>query len=193
MLQLAKPSATTLSFSSLLLVSLLLMFLSPEQVDWLRFDREGILAGEWWRLLSANVVHLGWGHYIMNALGALLVLFFFGSCLSALGWIISFAVGCLFIAGMILWLNPEILWYVGLSGVLHSLFVVGGLANIRVRPLEGWLFLTAVAAKLVWEQVFGALPGSEEMAGGPVLTEAHLYGALAGVLIWPLLRRLPRP
>jgi hypothetical protein len=36
----------------------------------------------------------------------------------------------------------------------------------------------------------GALPGSEQMTGGHVLVEAHLYGALAGLaavfLTWNL-------
>jgi hypothetical protein len=38
--------------------------------------------------------------------------------------------------------------------------------------------------KLGYEFVFGALPGSEDMAGGRVLTEAHLLGAIGGVMVW---------
>ena len=40
-----------------------------------------------------------------------------------------------------------------------------------------------VVGKLSWEQFDGALPGSESVAGGLVVVDAHLYGALAGALL----------
>lgn len=184
---------TQISFAAILLLALILMALNEQQVRLLQFDRDAILSGQLWRLLTANFVHLGWGHFLMNAAGALLVLLFFGRCLSPRAWLISFTVCSVFIALMVIWLNPDILWYVGLSGTLHGLFVVGGLADVRLRPLEGWLFLALVTAKLTWEQVFGALPGSNELAGGPVLTDAHLYGAVGGLLLWPLIKRWAQP
>ena len=39
-----------------------------------------------------------------------------------------------------------------------------------------------VAGKLLWEQTVGPLPGSESSAGGTVIVNAHLYGAVGGVL-----------
>ena len=180
---------TQLIFAIVLLLCLTVMPLPESFSDSLRYDRNAILDGQWWRMISANFVHLGWGHFFMNAAGALLVLYFFGRCVAPWGWLATFIGSSVFIAAMILWLHPGIYWYVGLSGALHGLFVVGGLADTRVRPLEGWIFLGLIVIKLAWEQVMGALPGSEAMAGGPVLTEAHLYGALGGLLVWGLIRR----
>jgi len=37
-------------------------------------------------------------------------------------------------------------------------------------------------AKLAYEQLYGALPGSAATAGGPVIVDAHLYGSIAGII-----------
>jgi hypothetical protein len=71
---------------------------------------------------------------------------------------------------------------VGLSGVLHGLFVAGALASLLAGFRAELLLLGLLAVKLVWEHFQGALPGSESLAGGTVLIEAHLYGAITGVL-----------
>ena len=42
--------------------------------------------------------------------------------------------------------------------------------------------LVIFAAKLGWEQLAGPLPFTGETAGGPVIVDAHLYGAVGGAL-----------
>src|SRR5476649_2797576 len=32
----------------------------------LRYDRDGLAAGQWWRLLSAHVIHLGFEHALLD-------------------------------------------------------------------------------------------------------------------------------
>jgi membrane associated rhomboid family serine protease len=73
---------------------------------------------------------------------------------------------------------------VGLSGVLHGLFLYGAIREIRYYPTSGYVLLTVLIAKLMWEFFNGALPGSEDMAGGRVLTDAHLLGAIGGISVW---------
>jgi len=79
---------------------------------------------------------------------------------------------------------------VGLSGVLHGLFIYGAIREMRFYPVSGYILLLLLTGKLFWEYMNGALPGSEQMTGGRVLVEAHLYGAVAGlvavVLTWSL-------
>jgi len=88
------------------------------------------------------------------------------------------------------WFHPGLIWYVGLSGVLHGLFIYGAIREIRFYPFSGYALLLLICAKLFWEYMNGALPGSESMTGGRVVVEAHLYGAIAGLaavfLTWPL-------
>jgi len=149
----------------------------------LRFDRHAIGDGQWWLLLSGNFVHLGWGHLAMNLVGLALVVVLVWSRFKTWQWSLLI-VGCSLGVGGGLWLgNPEVGWYVGFSGTLHGLLVAGTLADLAVWPRSAALLLLGIAAKLGWEQVGGALPGSASMAGGPVVVDSHLYGAIAGALL----------
>lgn len=146
----------------------------------LRYARSAIADGEAWRLVTGHLVHLGWSHFLMNALALGAIWALVGRHLPAARW---WAVLALVMAGIdagFWWLGPHLDWYVGLSGVLHGLLVAGLLAGFGEARAEALLLLVLVTAKLAWEQVFGALPGSASAAGGPVVVEAHLYGALAG-------------
>ena len=70
------------------------------------------------------------------------------------------------------------------------LFIYGAIREIRFYPFSGYVLVLLLSAKLFWEYMNGALPGSEAMTGGRVVVEAHLYGAIAGlgaiVLTYPL-------
>jgi len=71
-------------------------------------------------------------------------------------------------------LSPELIWNVGLSGVLHGLFVAGALGAIRRRDRRETILLAAIVCKLLWQQSFGALPGSTDMAGGSGVVDSRL-------------------
>ena len=73
---------------------------------------------------------------------------------------------------------------------MHGLFIYGAIREIRFYPVSGYILLLLLSAKLFWEYMNGALPGSEQMTGGRVLVEAHLYGAIAGLAAVFLTRQL---
>jgi rhomboid family GlyGly-CTERM serine protease len=167
---------------SLALLSLATMIGGRGLGEWLRYDRTGILHGEIWRLASGHIVHLGWQHLALNLAGLALVWMLYGRVYSLAQWLFILASSMLGVSlGLLLFL-PAIHWYVGLSGVLHGLFVAGALASLLAGFRAELLLLGLLAVKLVWEHFQGALPGSESLAGGTVLIEAHLYGAITGVL-----------
>ena len=155
----------------------------PITNTWLRYHRLHIWDGEVWRLFSAHLVHLSWSHYAMNCVGMLIVYGLYWRWLTAntaLMWCLSSASA---VALGLLFFSPQIAWYVGLSGVLHGLIVAGAVTDIHARRWEGAWVLGIVAAKLVWETLYGPLPGSEGGAGGPIVVEAHLYGAMGGLVV----------
>ena len=146
----------------------------------LQFQRGGILNGQLWRLLSGHFVHLGWPHALLNlvALGLILAAFTDVAAGPRGAWLVLGSVIAIDLGLLVL--QPHIEWYVGLSGVLHGL--IAGAAVLTRRRWEGRILLALLVVKLGWEQRFGALPSTAEIAGGPVIVDAHLYGAIGGLI-----------
>jgi rhomboid family GlyGly-CTERM serine protease len=148
--------------------------------DWGRYDRAALASGEAWRLITAHVVHLGWGHLWPNLLALLVIASLFEDVFSAGEWLALSLVAALSIDLGLYVLEPQVDWYVGLSGVLHGIVACGALLLVQRRSAVGWLLAIGIAGKLVYEQTAGPVPFTQASVGGPVITAAHLYGAGAG-------------
>jgi rhomboid family GlyGly-CTERM serine protease len=148
--------------------------------EWARYERGPLAAGEWWRLVTGQLVHLGWGHLWPNlaALGLLGLLF--EDVLSPLEWAAAALGAALAIDAGLYWLSPNVDWYVGLSGVLHGLAACGAIELARRGNRVGFALALGVVGKITYEQIFGPIPFTQASAGGPVIVAAHLYGAIAG-------------
>jgi rhomboid family GlyGly-CTERM serine protease len=171
------------------LICVLIASMPDPLINNLQYHRTYIIEGELWRLVSAHLTHLGWGHLAMNLAGFWLILTLFPATRSPLRCLILLI---LLILGTSigLWLfSPEVSWYRGLSGVLHGLICWGALNQLRRQPAVSLFIIAFVVIKLFWEQWQGPLPGSESMAAGSVIVDAHLYGAVSGVILWSLTRR----
>lgn len=159
-------------------------------VSTFQFDRLLIDQGDYWLLMTGHLVHLNWMHWALNMAGLVIVAVFFSLYGNVLDWLFVLLFSAIVIGLGLYWFHPELIWYVGLSGVLHGLFIYGAIREIRYYPFSGYVLVLLFAGKLFWEYMNGALPGSEEMTGGRVLVEAHLYGAMAGLaavfLTWSL-------
>lgn len=164
-----------------------------DSAEWLRYQRDFIQTGQGWRVLTGHFVHLGWSHWLLNSVGLVLIYALFQPCFKRWEFAIYLLAGSLLVSLCLYIWSPHVIWYVGLSGVLHTVFVAGLLAQLRVQPGLSLMILSAVIAKLVWEQLYGPLPGSEESAGGPVVVVAHSYGAACGLLLFFILRLKLRP
>ena len=99
----------------------------------LRFDREDLAAGEWWLLLSGHLVHLSWRHAVMDLAAALALGWLFGRELPPARWAWVLLLSLLAVNAGLWWLDPEITWYVGLSGVLHGVMAAAALTLARRR------------------------------------------------------------
>jgi len=173
--------------SHILWFVLFLLSFSIQAFDWVdlwRFNRDVVEQGSVWLLFSGHIAHLNWSHWLLNMGGLSIVAFFFSAHASYKQWLLVVVFSASVISAGLWWWMPEIHYYVGLSGVLHGLFMYGALREIRFFPASGYVLLIVLVAKLSWEFFNGALPGSEDMAGGRVLTEAHLLGAIGGVTVW---------
>ena len=185
----SKPLKFHYQYHSSHILWLILFLLSSvlQAFDWVdswRFNRELVAQGDVWLLFSAHTVHLNWSHWALNMAGLAIVAFFFSAHASFKQWLMVILISSSVISAGLWWWISDVQTYVGLSGVLHGLFLYGALREIRFYPTSGYVLVAVLLAKLTWEFFNGALPGSEEMAGGRVLTEAHLLGAIGGILVW---------
>ena len=179
------------------LLSLLLQLNGDTATLMLRFDHPLIAEGEVWRLLTGNLVHLGWNHLWMNLAGLGLIWAIFYRHFNQWQWLAILLVSELGVGVGLWFFNPELHWYVGLSGALHGLFAIGLCAQLRQRDRFDRMLLALFIAKLAWEQWSGELPSSAALAGGPVIVDAHLYGAVTGFVLgvgyWVATRGRSRP
>lgn len=149
--------------------------------DLIRYDRLGIDGGELWRVVSGNFIHLTWGHFALNSAGLIFVMAIFAEDWGIVDWAMQLTVCSIAVGVGLHLLSLDIFWCVGLSGVLHGMFVFGavGLALRRVSVAK-WM-IVGVGAKLLWEQTMGELPLTADISGGSVVTDAHLWGAIGGL------------
>jgi rhomboid family GlyGly-CTERM serine protease len=153
----------------------------------LRYDRVAILeGGEYWRLLTGHFVHASLRHAALNLAGLAVIAALFPRHYTVRAWL---AIGCASLIAIDVGFvgnEPQLAWYVGLSGVLHGALAAGAIAWWRVESKPLALALTVIlVAKLAWEQLSGALPFAGDLT---VIVNAHLYGALGGALAGAVLQ-----
>jgi rhomboid family GlyGly-CTERM serine protease len=144
-----------------------------------RYERLGIQAGEYWRLITGHLVHLNAAHAVLNAAGLFLLWCLFARSYRKGQWAIALVMSLLSITVGFWFFEPQLQWYVGASGVLHGVFAAGCLALVFQRDVVGIVAAMVFCAKLIWEQWQGPLPFEE---GSSVVVVAHLYGAIGGGL-----------
>jgi rhomboid family GlyGly-CTERM serine protease len=155
------------------------LFGDPGRVA-LRYERSALADGELWRLVTGHLVHLGWSHAVMNvaALGVLtLVLARF---LRPLDWLWLILISALTIDAGLNWVSADVVWYVGLSGVLHGIWAGAGVSAWHIDPRQAAVLTALIVAKLAYETLVGAVPLTGTVAAGPVIAVAHAYGAMGG-------------
>jgi len=162
--------------------------------DWgrvaLRYQREPLAQGQWWRLLSAHLVHLNWTHALLNCAGLVLLWILFAREYTPRRW------ACILLASIVaidagLWfLRPLVEWYVGSSGVLHGALAAGALSMYRRRDGTGAAVLLLLIVKLAYEQRGGTSLFASDL---PLVADAHVFGVLGGLLGAWLPRRAAKP
>lgn len=149
--------------------------------DALRYERGAIIEGELWRLVTGHWVHLGWLHLALNLAGLLLIWSLWGPALRSVQWLLCTLWIAMAQSLLLLALNPEIHWYVGLSGLLHGLFAAGALRQLCSAPVINGGALVGLAGKLLLEAL-NFSGGTAILGTDQVVEEVHLYGAVSGVI-----------
>lgn len=148
----------------------------------LRYDRDLIEAGEFWRLFSANFVHLSSNHMLMNLSVFVLASLLFRPNTGTLMWLCTIVILSLAVGLGLYFFDEQVVRYVGFSGVLYGLFVYGLLISLKDNPWLYLLCLIFVVYKVIAQQGPNYNPQDViEFIGGNVIASAHLYGLLIGL------------
>lgn len=170
----------------LIIIALLIYFFEPQSGELLAYYHTGITQLEFWRLITATFCHTNFNHLIMNVIGLVVILSLFIDTYKKTSPIALILFSSVFIGVALFILEPDIIWYVGLSGVLHALFSYGVACDLQQRNKWGIGLAIGLLAKISYEQIFGAQQSTIELIDAPVLINAHLYGAIAGIIFYYL-------
>ena len=148
----------------------------------LDYSREAIREGQLWRLLTGNVVHLGWMHLARDLAGLGLIWWLVSRYLSERSALWALSVSALSVGLGLLIFSPGIEWYVGISGALFGLYTAGVLRMCKARLVLGVTLLLGMLGILAWSLYAGGLPGETAGLGGAIVPQAHMYGAMGGAV-----------
>jgi rhomboid family GlyGly-CTERM serine protease len=148
----------------------------------LRLEATAVQSGQWWRLLTAHWVHLGWAHSALNAGGFLLLAWLQPNGSWKL-WLAFYVITSLCIS-ILLMFDQTISSYVGASGVLHGLLIVAAFTSKWLEPWRRYSMIALISAKLVWEQTpWYSDESIGGIIGGYVAINSHLIGGILGLLV----------
>lgn len=152
----------------------------------LEYDRTRLIQGEYWRFITGHLIHLSWYHWLVNSAGLLLILFVlpvrsYFIYEASLVIVLAFSIGI-----GLFWFAPDLIYYVGLSGILHGIFVTAIWRSPYYSSTIRRLVLVLIVIKMLWEFSSWYDPWAQaSQLGGRVEARAHLIGVVVGFM-WRL-------
>lgn len=162
------------------LISLVFQALPETAHIELRYDRNQ--PTQVWRFVTGQLLHLGWVHLLFNLAGLVLITALFFPEWSARSFLYAFITSGIFLNICLYLFSPELTWYVGLSGILHGLIAAGAVYSYQVQAKFALIVLIGCVIKIAWEQITGSSVGTEELIGGKVAFDAHMFGFIGGLI-----------
>ena len=167
----------------IIVLSIILVLAEPLSSELLAYDREQIIGYQWWRFITGHFLHTNIMHLVLNIAGLSLLWALHGQYYPTPRYLLIFLILCLGTSIGLFLFTPQMQWYVGLSGVLHGLFVMGAYFDIKHKFKTGWIMLMGVWLKVIHEQIFGASEDVAQLIDANVAIDAHLFGTITGSMI----------
>jgi rhomboid family GlyGly-CTERM serine protease len=170
------------------------VYLFPGLSDLLVYDRQAILAGDLWRLVTGHLVHFSPAHLFFNLLGFVTAGLIVWRRGYSRFWILC-AISSLTISVALL-LDPDVTSFGGISGLVNAAVVFAATRGIGEGGRWRWfsvaiLILTVVNSVL--ETMTGrptfAIQGDQSFVPVPL---SHVIGGLTGAIMGLELWRLPK-
>jgi rhomboid family GlyGly-CTERM serine protease len=158
-------------------------YLFHDEVDPLFvYQYQLINQGELWRAFTGHFLHTNGIHLLLNLAALILLWALHGHFYTLKNYSLLFITSALICSTGLFYFSPQIQQYVGLSGVLHGIFVFGAIMDIRHQDKTGYLLFIGVWIKIAHEQFYGASEQVSTLIDANVAIDAHLWGAIGGLL-----------
>ncbi|MCH7638803.1 MAG: rhomboid family intramembrane serine protease [Bacteroidetes bacterium] len=165
------------------LVAVYTLFFDQTIVGKWAFRPRKVMEGEWWRFVSAGFVHVGLAHLAFN----MITLYFFGpeveGILGSGKFFVVYFGSELTANALTMWRHKDNPKYsaVGASGAVSGVLF----SFILFQPFSMlYIFAAIPMPAIVFAVLYVALSiYSAKQGGGPIAHEAHLGGALGGVVL----------
>ncbi|MFB0979309.1 MAG: rhombosortase [Alteromonadaceae bacterium] len=167
---------------AILFISLVSLLFDNSLSEFLVYQRSLVIEGEIWRAFSGHFFHTNGFHFLLNAAAVVMLWALHGHFYTIKSYLFVFIVSAVVCSIGIHWFSPDIDQYVGLSGVLHGIFIWGAVEDIKAKERTGYLLLLGVILKIAHEQYYGASEDVADLIGAHVAINAHLWGAIGGVI-----------
>lgn len=165
----------------LILLSSLLAWLGMNNE--LEFNRQLIEQDQLWRLFTSQFVHANWAHLGLNCAGIALIWLLHGEYTSPSRYGFNIATLAIWCGLGVFWFCPTITIYTGLSALLHGVIIWGAIKDVTVGLKSGYVLFIGVWVKLIAEQINGPSADIGALINSTVAVDAHLIGAIGGVLL----------
>ena len=168
-------------------------FAVTPQARFIGFDTQSLFAlgglnpaavfeqGQWYRLISAVLLHGGVLHLLFNLVALLLAGFAAERLMGSAWFAATFVLGGAAGAALSLWLGPPGMVAVGASGAIMALLAAGLICSFRLVDNAQRL---QIQMQLMFMLVPSLIPGANQHdIGGATDYAAHFGGAIAGALL----------
>ena len=158
-------------------------FIFDAQVaDTLVYQHQLISQGELWRGFTGHLLHTNGIHLVLNLAALILLWALHGHFYNLINYSLLFISSAIICSVGLYFFSPDITRYVGLSGIIHGIFVFGAMMDIHNKDKTGYLLFIGVWLKIAHEQFYGAGDHVSDLINAKVAIDAHLWGAVGGLL-----------
>jgi len=147
------------------------------------YQRDLVSNGELWRVFTAHIFHTNGYHLLLNICAVILLWALHGQFYKPRSYLLLLLISAATTSIGIHFYSVDIYSYVGLSGVLHGIFIWGAFMDIKYKDKTGYILLIGVLVKILHEQFYGASEDVAQLISASVAINAHLWGALGGLII----------
>ncbi|KGJ89858.1 rhombosortase [Colwellia psychrerythraea] len=168
--------------ASVAFIAILTFVFDSSIADLFVYQHQLISQGELWRTFTGHFFHTNGFHLLFNLAALILLWALHGHFYSLKNYSLLFITSALICSAGLYYLSPDIRQYVGLSGVLHGIFVFGAIMDIRHQDKTGYLLFIGVWLKIAHEQFYGASKQVSTLINASVAIDAHLWGAIGGLI-----------